>query len=44
MGFIIFLVLCLNVVVTMCGGSDKWCEQYENFLQINRTKRNRGLS
>lgn len=26
MGVIIFLVLCLDVIGTMCGGGDKWGE------------------
>lgn len=25
-GVIVFLVLCLNVVGTMCGGNSKWGE------------------
>lgn len=26
MGFIIFLVLCLNVIGFMCGGNSNWSE------------------
>ena len=34
MGVIIFLVLCLNVIGTMCGGNSNWGEQYEEILEI----------